>query len=144
LCFSAPANHFARPGPIGFSNEPFLVLIELEAFVSANPEDRYSPAQRAAHVQCAWDIYKKIAADAKVGTTGMNDSPTMRTQNALSSRVPRLALKVVCPGRRTMGAASGMHRCEQVDREGCTGRADGRRCRQLGGQAADHSIDPHM
>ena len=59
------AEHFARPGPISFADAPFLVLLELKASVSANNKDRHSPAQRALHARCAWDIYK-IVSDAAI------------------------------------------------------------------------------
>src|SRR5437868_1058413 len=59
------ANHFAQPGPIGFSDQPFLVLLELKAFVSADTKDRHTPAQRTAHAQCAWDIYRIISDAAE-------------------------------------------------------------------------------
>lgn len=59
------AQHFARPGPITFADAPFLVLLELKAFVSADTQDRHSPEQRAQHAACAWDIYR-IVSDAAV------------------------------------------------------------------------------
>lgn len=55
------ANFFARSGPISFSDEPFLVLLELKAFVSASTKDHHTPAQRVAHARCAWAIYQIIS-----------------------------------------------------------------------------------
>jgi hypothetical protein len=57
------ALHFAKPGPITFADTPFLVLLELKAFVSADTHDRHTPAQRTLHAKCAWNIYK-IVSDA--------------------------------------------------------------------------------
>jgi hypothetical protein len=66
---TAPAQelalHFARPGPISFADEPFLVLLELKAFVGPTTKDKHTPEQRVLHARCAWDIYK-IVADAAV------------------------------------------------------------------------------
>lgn len=59
------ANHFAQPGPIAFSDQPFLVLLELKAYVSANTKDRHTPEQRALHARCAWDIYQIISDAAQ-------------------------------------------------------------------------------
>ena len=59
------AAHFAKPGPISFADAPFLVLLELKAFVSENTKDRHTPEQRAMHALCAWDIYK-IVSDAAI------------------------------------------------------------------------------
>lgn len=57
------AAHFAKPGPITFADTPFLVLLELKSYVSANTSDHHTPAQRVLHAQCAWSIYK-IVSDA--------------------------------------------------------------------------------
>jgi hypothetical protein len=68
---TAPAEelavHFTKPGPITFADTPFLVLLELKAFVSADTSDRHSPEQLVLHARCAWDVYK-IIADAAVAT----------------------------------------------------------------------------
>lgn len=68
---TAPAQelalHFARPGPISFSDQPFLVLLELKAFVGPTTDMRHSPEQRILHARCAWDIYR-IVADAAVAS----------------------------------------------------------------------------
>ena len=62
---TAPAQelalHFAQPGPIGFSDQPFLVLLELKAFVGPSTANRHTPEQRILHARCAWDIYRIIA-----------------------------------------------------------------------------------
>src|SRR5437868_13079258 len=57
------ALHFAQPGPISFSDQPFLVLLELKAFVGTSTKDRRTPEQRVLHAKCAWNIYK-IVSDA--------------------------------------------------------------------------------
>ena len=64
------ATYFARPGPIGWRDDgPFEVLLELKSYVAETPSlVRHSPAQRAAHAACAWDVYAIIAA-AAVGNT---------------------------------------------------------------------------
>lgn len=60
------AMYFAQPGPIAWRDDiPFEVLLELKSAVSAPPIKRHTPAQRAAHAACAWDMYK-IIADAAV------------------------------------------------------------------------------
>lgn len=59
------ATHFARPGPISFADAPFLVLLELKAFVGINSKDRHSAEQRRLHAECAWDIYE-IISDAAI------------------------------------------------------------------------------
>lgn len=68
---TAPADelavHFARPGPITSSDEPFLVLLELKAFVGASTKDLHTPEQRVLHARCAWSIYK-IVADAAIAS----------------------------------------------------------------------------
>lgn len=68
---SAPADelaaYFAQPGPISSpaaGDRPFEVLLELKSHVSEETGDRHTPAQRAAHAACAWDIYTRIAAAA--------------------------------------------------------------------------------
>jgi hypothetical protein len=58
------AVHFTKDGPITFADTPFLVLLELKAYVSADTKDRHTPEQRTRHALCAWDIYKIIAAAA--------------------------------------------------------------------------------
>jgi len=64
-----PANElaafFARPGPIGFSDQPFLVSMELKSFVSEDTTQVHTPEQRAMHAACEWQLYKVIA-DAAV------------------------------------------------------------------------------
>lgn len=66
---TAPAEelaiHFARQGPIGFADAPFLVLLELKPYVSADTSDRHTPEQRMRHAACAWDIYR-IVSDAAI------------------------------------------------------------------------------
>jgi len=68
---TAPAEqlalHFAAPGPITFADVPFLVLLELVPFVSADTRDRHTPDQRRLHARCAWDVYR-IVSDAAVAT----------------------------------------------------------------------------
>jgi len=61
------ALHFAQPGPISFSDQPFLVLLELKAFVGTSTKDRHTPEQRVLHARCAWNIYK-IVSDAAVAS----------------------------------------------------------------------------
>lgn len=60
---------FARSGPIGWRDDgPFEVLLELKSYVAETPDlVRHSPAQRAAHAACAWDVYAIIAAAAVAG-----------------------------------------------------------------------------
>jgi hypothetical protein len=58
------AAHFAKPGPITFADTPFLVLLELKAFVSTNTKDHHSAEQLVLHAKCAWDIYEIISKAA--------------------------------------------------------------------------------
>jgi hypothetical protein len=58
------AAHFAKPGPITFADTPFLVLLELKAFVSTSTKDHHSAEQLVLHAKCAWDIYAIISKAA--------------------------------------------------------------------------------
>jgi hypothetical protein len=59
------AAHFAEPGQLTFAGTPFHVLHELKAYVSANTQDRHTPAELDLHAQCAWQVYA-IISDAAV------------------------------------------------------------------------------
>lgn len=60
------AQHFARPGPITFAPDvPFLALLELKGYVSADTSDHHTPEQRILHARCAWDVYQ-IISDAAI------------------------------------------------------------------------------
>jgi hypothetical protein len=59
------AAHFAKPGPISFDDGPFLALLELKPYISADTSERHSPEQRVQHALCAWNIYK-IISDAAI------------------------------------------------------------------------------
>ena len=59
------AAYFARPGPIGWRDDaPFEVLLELKSGVAIDPDVRHTPAQRAGHAACFWQVYGIIAAAA--------------------------------------------------------------------------------
>jgi len=59
------AAFFARPGPISFGDQPFLVSMEMKSFISEDTSEVHSPEQRAMHAACEWQLYKVIA-DAAV------------------------------------------------------------------------------
>jgi hypothetical protein len=58
------AAYFARPGPIGYGDGPFIVYLELKTHVSRSKDDRHTPEQRLDHARCTWDVYTTLAAGA--------------------------------------------------------------------------------
>jgi hypothetical protein len=59
------AEHFARPGNITASGEPFRVFIELKAHVGPETAERHTPEQRVLHAACAWQVYTALVDAAR-------------------------------------------------------------------------------
>jgi hypothetical protein len=58
------AAYFARAGPLSWSDQSFVVMIEMKGHVGAAKSDAHTPAQRDAHAACALDVFETLDAAA--------------------------------------------------------------------------------